>query len=458
MKKKTLISFILLLTAFGFIFLKPAAEQQAVSPPLNITDNEFMIGVTDVGWDFPFANIDSLKLNTWHKYTHAVHPDSPALGWLNGPISLDSNDRYGNPVNLYSVNVLTQIQRNTLHNMKTLMDRPKTDYLSAGQRSFYQCEPEENLDDHDYSFYTYNDHLTGTPERDETQFGSNQMVVHCRTLPADPPGYVVSGLKANREQGNNYWWYSQRDNSYPWYVMPKIRVNRDYVNDNANWDNPICRVDVIDWNGNNVPSFPNGIILYSKNFRRNNISQYSGDYINEFYFNYDQDPSAIKVPAGEICPQPRKGIWDWCLGTNDTARIKTDFRVYWYGQCDMWIDYICVENLPAYQLFDDPYFSDFWEQEIQQEVDLALTGYQQTGYLPNNFYREEFEFNMTPCIGEVNRIIQQYAATKGVDLSLIVILNRVSMKNQNRGIKPKKQHFLCINPFKIALYLGKPNY
>ena len=156
MKKKTLISFILLLTAFGFIFLKPAAEQQAVSPPLNITDNEFMIGVTDVGWDFPFANIDSLKLNTWHKYTGAVPLSDSSQGWLDAPGHLDPNDRYQNACSTYSANVISQIGSNTSHSMKTLMDRPKIWYLTAGQRSFYQCESESYLSDADYGFYTYN--------------------------------------------------------------------------------------------------------------------------------------------------------------------------------------------------------------------------------------------------------------------------------------------------------------
>lgn len=420
-----LIVFVLLSASGGkFNPIMRIADTENYIQPANLSDNEFMIGVTDVGCDYSFDHILDLNLNTWHKYTGAVPSSYGSQGWYDAPEHPDPNDRYDNPVNMYSGNVTTQIGRNRTNGMKTIMDRPKIWYLTSGQRSDYQCE-QSNLDA-DYLFYSYSGYSSFHSDvfDDDPNYGSNSWVRYCGTPTQYPvPQVVVSGLIANHEQANNYWWYSQKDNSYAWYIMPRIRADKDYINNNSNWNNPVCRIDILDWNGNAVTSYPNGIILYSKNFRRNLSTQYNGEYFDKFYFVEDQDPSFIKIDPGLICPPPNKNIWNWC-----NSDIQTDFRVYWYGQCDMWIDYVRVENEPAYQLFDEPINIHNWPEQIRQEVALALADYQQTGYVPNNFYREEFEFNMTPCIGKVNQIIRDYAAQFGADISLMVNLNYALFK------------------------------
>ena len=81
----------------------------------------------------------------------------------------------------------------------------------------------------------------------------------------------------------------------------------------------------------------------------------------------------------------------------------------------MWIDYVKVENEPAHQLF-----TGIWDQQIREETDIALSNYDPSNPIPNNFYIEEFEFNIVDAMKYVNTIIKERSNFK---LSLMVNLN-----------------------------------
>ncbi|MBK6878007.1 MAG: hypothetical protein IPG99_16560 [Ignavibacteria bacterium] len=72
-------------------------------------------------------------------------------------------------------------------------------------------------------------------------------------------------------------------------------------------------------------------------------------------------------------------------------------------KADMWIDYVRVENLPAKRLLSR---DTVLMKAIRNEVNLALTNYNPSEPIPNNFYNEEFEFNMIPCISYVSNLIE----------------------------------------------------
>jgi hypothetical protein len=83
-----------------------------------------------------------------------------------------------------------------------------------------------------------------------------------------------------------------------------------------------------------------------------------------------------------------------------------DFRVYWYGKCDMWIDYVRVDNEIADRLFNNDQEFISW---FNWEVDSIATQY------PDNIYKsyiEEFEFNQIPCMAYVNRMIDSLSEGK----------------------------------------------
>ena len=145
-----------------------------------------------------------------------------------------------------------------------------------------------------------------------------------------------------------------------------------------------------------------------------------------------------------------KKFYDW----QDT--IKTDFRVYWYGECEMWIDRIRVEDLPAKQLFERK--SELMNQ-ITTEINLAASNYDPLFPIPNNFYNEEFEFNMTPSTQELSKIIDSVSQSK---LTLMVNINmdmyNVHVPHYEKIFDPADFKKYLLDSSKIKIILPNPYY
>ena len=390
MKTKLVFTALLIIAViFGF---KNSSEESKNKSDLPPKDNEFLITAMHVGEVDPnYIYFPDLGANAWHKYT------GPDWGWPG-----ISNDNYSTPTADYRDAVLQRIDNNRNHGFRSIMDRPKIEYLSFGQKSEYQCEDVSRVDP-DLWFYTYKTHTAGQDFLDTSQFGNNQWVKYCQVNPDSPgvnQGYVVKDLKANREQANRNWPAWIADSAYKWYVMPKIRIPIG-----ISGSTPVCKIEVLDWDGDLIKVEE----LTAEKFRSNQIL-YNGRYMEEFYFDPDEDSSAIEIPSGAMCPGPRRDFSDWV-----SVPVNTDFRVYWYGECDMWIDYVKVENLPAHQLFKGQ-----WDQQIKEETDIALEIYDPSNPIPNNFYIEEFEFNIVSAMSYVDSIIQNRSQNK---ISLMVNLN-----------------------------------
>ncbi|MCY7360801.1 MAG: hypothetical protein LH629_01835, partial [Ignavibacteria bacterium] len=214
MKYKFIFSLFLFLSVIFFLFTKPFAQNNNSAPPA--PDNQFLITAMHAGDTDPnYNHIPDLGLNAWHKYT------GPMWGWPG-----ISNDNYLEPTANYSGAVIQRIVNNKNHGLRSIMDRPKIEYLAFGQKSEYQCEDASNVDPN-FWYYTYSEHNAGQNYQDNTQFGNNQWVKFCDADPDNPgavQGYVVKNLKANREQANRYWPPWIADSAFAWYVMPKIRI------------------------------------------------------------------------------------------------------------------------------------------------------------------------------------------------------------------------------------------
>lgn len=372
-------------------------------PPIQTPDAEFIIGAMDVGRKTNNTNdYIQLKLNAWHQYT----------GYFNDGFPIDTIDNYDTDPSVYRPKLEPFIDKNRdSNNYRTIMGRPKIEYLALGQRSDYQCERVHQ--DPDYGFYTYDtSEITShiIDEEDYSSFGNGARVKHCIPNSGVTDGgatWIVKGLKANREQSNKIWNPQQRDDTWEWYVMPRIRIP---VNMAAN--TLICKIEIRDWNNNIVETRD----ILAGNFG-NSQHPYNGQYMEQFYFDIVNPnlKSAIRIPPGSICPGSEKEFWNW-----DTVNIYTDYKVYWYGQCEMWIDYVRVENKPAHDLLTTPTEMARWTDWLQQEADIANRNYDPNFPIPNNFYTEEYEFNMLPSIRRVNEIIQQRSNNR---LSLMVALN-----------------------------------
>jgi hypothetical protein len=379
MKSKTILSLVLIAIAVAMMGTNydQNGESGYLQPPSS-TDSMFLICAMNSGRDVNYSSYPQFGANAWHIYCGVS--DSSG-GWP----GVDS-DYYNVPFTRYQSDLTNKIRLHDSLRFRSVMERPKTVYLCNGQRSIYECETVDNVDP-DYWFYTYSRHEAGTDVIDNSIHGSGQWVRYCDSGSA--PGYVVKGLRSNREQARKQPnLFALSDDSYPWYVMPRIRIDSNAVSNTR-----VCAIVSRNWDGDLIDS----IAITEANFK-NGSGYYDGRYLEEF--NFTPDANKLMIPPGLICPDSAKKYTDWS-STNSSNTILTDFRVYWYGECDMWIDYVKVENQPARDLFTGQYNTD-----LRGEANIALTGYDPDNPVPNNFYTEEFEFNSLPCIGYVNKIIE----------------------------------------------------
>ncbi|HQY21982.1 MAG TPA: hypothetical protein PK294_14665 [Ignavibacteria bacterium] len=381
MKKKILLSFVLMTISF-LMFISLTG--------IDNPDEKFLIVAMHSGIDSTSANYsrikDSLGMNGWHKYNQ----------WF-------EHDEITSDISFLSPRVQYRVNENNTKDLRTVFGRRITDYTGWGQRSDYQCEviPYGN----DYWFYSYDTSVINTWINDIQD--SNATVKYCDAIESSPgshASYIIKGLKANREQANRRWTPWQSDTYSSWYIKPKIRIPTGLSPNTL-----VCTIEILDWDGTIVRS----VVLKANNFERSSLSPYQGNYLDEFYFVPNQNASPIKTDSTELCPG--SNLKDFTNWGDTNAIIKTDFRVYWHGECDMWIDRIRVENEQAIQLFQEGGDADL---RIRSEVSSALLDYDPSR--PNHFYLEEFEFNTTPCIKKVREIIEEESQGK---LTFIANLN-----------------------------------
>jgi hypothetical protein len=148
-KKNLLLSLVSLLSILSLFFAKDSRKFSvtAFNPPVANPLDSFVIGIMDDAWGAnAFSLKDTLKLNTWHKYSSYV-----SGGWVHSEYNGEPNDLTFADSSVYYNGIKTLIANNYNNkNLKTVMDRPKTSWLAWGQSSDYQCE--EDVVDDDYWF------------------------------------------------------------------------------------------------------------------------------------------------------------------------------------------------------------------------------------------------------------------------------------------------------------------
>ncbi len=422
MKTKITIIFVISITIFAFRIINKS-EITEISSQLPDPDSTFIIGVLESGAEGRYdRQVDSLGINLWHRY-----PSGTNNGWItshNGWIPFDFTDAEYED---YHEGVEDIIGTNRDSGMYTLMNRGKILRLCFGQRSDYQCE-EVSMVNPDYWFYTYKNrdnpssdsNKTGRDTVDNSIFGNGVKVVKCSTS-VHQPGYIVKGLKANREQINciSSWGGKAVDENYIWYVKPRIRIDTSVV---QQFDTTkVCKVDILNFDGNLVKS----IILKARNFQNFN-NPYHGNYLEEFFYQQGDNELTINPELNERFNPNCENLWNEDCGV--------DFRVYWYGLCDMWIDYVRVDNEIAHDLFKGAFDSTWLKWEAH---DIA-TLFPNAAY---RFYIEEFEFNQIPSMEYVSRKIDSLDGVN--DFGLMCDLNYSTFKIQTPGfdtVRPSAEY------------------
>ncbi len=286
----------------------------------------------------------------------------------------------------------------------------KIDRPCFGQRSTYQVE-DNALMITQRPGYGYVITETGQNEND-----SNGRVKCCLVGRDDPNKYIAKQLYENNEQTNvitrqdgGIMYYSDRKrvgDNFRWFVKPRMRIDSALANNSNNENMKVVRVEVYNYDSVLIKS--QDIIV--RDFLKNGI--YNGNYIEMYNFEGASQNYQLSVLGEDIATD--KIDTSAYYTPRDSSGV--DYRVYWYGEVNVWLDYVRLDDEWAHFLFTDPdgtlpitVNKYKFGEKIRSEV-LALSNQEGFGY----FYFDEFYYNSIPCIKEVLRLIKQYNPNTGI--------------------------------------------
>ena len=291
----------------------------------------------------------------------------------------------------------------------------KIDRPAYGQRSDYQTEhnPIQLANGSIKPGYGY---LHGI----SSYYGETWQGVHVQGRNAvvgqHQPQYIVDSLFENGEQTNVIselaGIYSDRKkigSKYLWYVKPRMRIPVGIANNPAWADSLVARIEVYNYMGRKIDTM---LIRVRNFFNTENGTEYNGAYL-ENYFNINQS-YPLSFLADSLC----NGIDTNNVYYIDPDSSKVDYRVYWYGKVDVWLDYVRLDDEWAHFLFTDPNDSlpiriNRWQfgWKIRDEV----TQFANEGAF-GVFYIDETYYNHIPCLVEVLRMIKHYNPDCGISI------------------------------------------
>jgi hypothetical protein len=213
------------------------------------------------------------------------------------------------------------------------------EYLLSGRTGKFECETD------------FSENQTGSVVVDDSEYGNGITAVYCRAG-TDKPGYTIKGIKWNFYSESKNKWFN--DTAHNYYIRPRIRIPREliypriYELNGENWHTKVCRLEITDTDGKIVLEKEfEGKYFYEKHPDDECRIFYSGNYRDRnSYLNFMD--SIITVNGKVLNPS----------GKINTENTKLDFRVWWYGFCDMWIDCIIINNEVAEDLQNGKY--DNW--------------------------------------------------------------------------------------------------
>jgi hypothetical protein len=364
--------------------------------------DKYYTGILDNGRQHDYDIFSASNLNVWMHYVN-WWDNSPNLhGIHNGWTDWTTNDYRDANISQYGSEIRSVLSQNTSHLYRTIGERPKIDWLCYGQRAEYQAEHTALCENY-YDFYSYENSIYNTSYasdiHDNTSFGYGQYVKHCwlpeQGFDAGTPVTILSGLKANRQQVNTHAFSHPYmiDGNHNFYIKPRIRIPTG-LPDNTD----VCRIIVYSWDGVTIIK---DVIIKAKYFKDPQTFQYDGSYIE----NYFDGITPVNMVIDNLTNGTNKfNPNNYEIGSNTPVPCQVDIQVQWLGNCEMWLDYVRVDDDAANDLFKgnlDPWF----QQEVQ---DIAM----QTGDNPLKFYIEEFTFENIPCIKYVNEKLMHYSNNK----------------------------------------------
>lgn len=413
-KKNILILIVLILAVMSIIYSFTLSKRNSSTvTTVNIVDTSFKIGTFSPGynsmvegliydpynWYYTITKLKDFGLNSSIFYL-----DTSRFGSIFDGGLYDSVLKYQGYVNRFmefinDSGVTGNFERGTI--MK----------LCGSQRSTYEAE-----DNTIYGFYNNVSPVTGHTFTNDPYGVSGRCA---RVLPsegqsADNPGYLVSGLIENAEQSDT--WYpigvGGEDDSL-WYVKPRMRI--DSADAITYQNTSIARVDIVGFWGNVIKS----IDIKGENFLNN--GNYNSKYIEDYYFPGDYPLTISGNTDTNHLNHAARTDFD---SSFNFKSCKVDYRIYWYGVCNLWVDYVRVEDRWAYKLFTPGTFlnPNLYVKKVYEEASAFAVN-------SKYFHYDEIRKNNLPSIKFVQHIID--SATGGT-VKIVPIASSINNELKNK--------------------------
>ena len=214
-------------------------------------------------------------------------------------------------------------------------------YLTLAERIDFRCAEitDKNKNENLYGFKnSVNNKEVGIYDiTDESIFGKNKTVKYCHRDNATfnfKSTTILSGIYNLND--NTQKLFSNYD--FNRHIIPRIRIDTIFANDIHNLNIPVCCVIATNSAGDTILETDIKLI----NFKDYLYEKYKGEYIEKYFFRSGDDSLMI---TSEMMTNKMSGK----KIENKNRNIK-NISIVWYGFCDMWIDYVRVENEPAREL------------------------------------------------------------------------------------------------------------
>ncbi len=319
---------------------------------------------------------------------------------------------------LSSLNFMLDSWKDTISANSMLLRSAKINRPTFGQRSDYQSEYEAPQltggsirPGYGYLIHQIGETYSETWKEENVSGRVCYVIPHAQGRDANN-SYIVSGLYEKNEQTNilmrGPYLYSDRKRegqNYKWFVKPRMRIDSNVANDSTNWNKKVVRVDVFNYDSALILS----IDIKVENFL--DSLHYNGNYLEIYSFISGPNPLLV---TGDVLSPAEIDSATYYYTPFDPSRV--DYRIYWYGEVDVWLDYVRLDDEWAHFLFTDtadalPLSINPWHfhTKLQQEVETFGNrgGF---GY----FYLDEYYYNHIPCIKEVLRLVKVYNPNTGI--------------------------------------------
>lgn len=230
--------------------------------------------------------------------------------------------------------------------------RTKISKLAEGQRLVYEVSQSGSTTVNDG--FCYQNVMNNTFTTD-----TGRTVLHAKTSPADhpdPPGWLCNGIFENMQHSDLI---NGRDRSY-WFLKPMMRIDQSDFNDTS--ITPVVAVVIQNFQGITIDS----VVIRVRNFRKSN-GEYSGNYTDEYNFISEVPPVDLIISGNDSISS---GLNYGNNGNIDQSKI--DFKVYWFGQVDVWFDKMTVDDEIGDGLFKTEYDHRISDESTKENFAMLI--------------------------------------------------------------------------------------